>query len=75
MSDPIAPPPLRPFAERLIDTLLHRIGKDEKAAKPHDWLAATILTLRDQIIDRWMESPVPCMLRGPSASIISAWNS
>jgi starch phosphorylase len=56
MSEPTAPPPLRPFAERLIDTLLHRIGKDENAAKPHDWLAATILTLRDQIIDRWMES-------------------
>src|SRR5271156_3367982 len=56
MSDPAAPPPLRPFAERLIDTLLHRIGKDERAAKPHDWLAATILTLRDQIIDRWMAS-------------------
>jgi len=56
MSEPAAPPPLRPFAERLIDTLLHRIGKDEQAAKPHDWLAATILTLRDQIIDRWMES-------------------
>jgi starch phosphorylase len=56
MSEPTAPPPLRPFAERLIDTLLHRIGKDETAAKPHDWLAATILTLRDQIIDRWMES-------------------
>jgi len=50
------PPPLRPFAERLIDTLLHRIGKDQNAAKSHDWLAATILTLRDQIIDRWMES-------------------
>ena len=56
MSDPAAPPPLRPFAERLIDTLLHRIGKDERAAKPHDWLAATILTLRDQIIDGWMTS-------------------
>ncbi|HWY63637.1 MAG TPA: glycogen/starch/alpha-glucan phosphorylase [Rhizomicrobium sp.] len=56
MSEPAAPPPLRPFAERLVDTLLHRIGKDEHAAKPHDWLEATILTLRDQIIDRWMQS-------------------
>jgi starch phosphorylase len=56
MNEPAAPPPLRPFAERLIDTLLHRIGKDEHAAKPHDWLAATSLTLRDQIIDRWMQS-------------------
>jgi len=56
MNEPAAPPPLRPFAERLIDTLLHRIGKDERAAKPHDWLAATILTLRDQVIDGWMTS-------------------
>ena len=56
MTLPATPPPLRPFAERLIDTLLHRIGKDERAAKPHDWLAATILTLRDQIIDKWMAS-------------------
>ena len=34
----------------------HRVGKDERAAKPHDWYAATVLTLRDDIIDRWMES-------------------
>src|SRR5271170_6483408 len=56
MTPPAAPLPLRPFAERLIDTLLHRIGKDERAAKPHDWLEATILTVRDQVIDKWMES-------------------
>jgi starch phosphorylase len=42
--------------ERILDTLLHRIGKDEKAAKPHDWLAATIYTVRDQVIDQWMVS-------------------
>jgi starch phosphorylase len=56
MTEPAPPAPLRPFAERLIDTLLHRIGKDERAAKQHDWLAATILTLRDQVIDQWMVS-------------------
>ena len=56
MTPPAAPPPLRPFAERLIDNLLHRLAKDERAAKPHDWLAATILTVRDQIIDQWMTS-------------------
>src|ERR1700733_6547066 len=56
MTPPASLPPLRPFAERLIDTLLHRIGKDERAAKPHDWLAATILTVRDEVIDRWMAS-------------------
>ena len=41
---------------RILDTLIHRIGKDARAAKPHDWLAATDLTVRDQIIDRWMVS-------------------
>ena len=56
MTIPAATPPLRPFAERLIDTLLHRIGKDERAAKTHDWLAATIYTVRDQVIDQWMIS-------------------
>src|SRR5579872_6232068 len=45
-----------PLAEQILDTLVHRIGKDSKAAKPHDWLSATILTVRNQIIDRWMES-------------------
>ncbi|MEO0031470.1 MAG: hypothetical protein RIS94_1228 [Pseudomonadota bacterium] len=40
----------------IIDVLRHRVGKDERAAKPHDWFTATILTLRDAVIDRWMES-------------------
>ena len=41
---------------KLIDILRHRVGKDERAAKPHDWYTATVLGLRDEIIDRWMES-------------------
>ncbi len=40
----------------IIDVLRHRVGKDERAAKPHDWFTATVLTLRDAVIDRWMES-------------------
>jgi glycogen phosphorylase len=40
----------------IIDVLRHRVGKDERAAKPHDWFTATVLALRDRIIDRWMES-------------------
>src|ERR1700761_1944724 len=48
--------PLRPLPDRLLDTLLHRMAKDERAAKKYDWLAATILTVRDQIIDQWMAS-------------------
>ncbi len=42
--------------EKLLDVLRHRVGKDERAAKPHDWYNAAVLTLRDSIIDRWMES-------------------
>jgi starch phosphorylase len=41
---------------RIVDALVHRIGKDAQAALPHDWLAATIYTLRDDIIERWMAS-------------------
>ncbi len=41
---------------RILDVLRHRVGKDERTAQPHDWFTATVLTLRDQIIDRWMES-------------------
>ena len=44
------------LAEEILDTLIHRIGKDARAAKPHDWLAATIFTVRNDIIERWMES-------------------
>jgi starch phosphorylase len=40
----------------IIDVLRHRVGKDERAAKPHDWFTATVLALRDAVIDRWMES-------------------
>ncbi|MEO5587798.1 MAG: glycogen/starch/alpha-glucan phosphorylase [Novosphingobium sp.] len=41
---------------RIVDVLRHRVGKDERAAKPHDWFNAAVLSLRDEIIDRWMES-------------------
>ena len=50
------PATTEPLAAAILDTLIHRIGKDEKAARPHDWLAATILTVRNEIIDKWMES-------------------
>ncbi|MXO61011.1 glycogen/starch/alpha-glucan family phosphorylase [Altererythrobacter salegens] len=40
----------------IIDVLRHRVGKDERAAKSHDWYTAAVLSLRDKVIDRWMES-------------------
>jgi len=45
-----------PLAGEIIERLIHRIGKDAAAAKPHDWLAAAILVIRDKIIDRWIDS-------------------
>ncbi|CAN7405902.1 glycogen/starch/alpha-glucan phosphorylase [Rhizobium rhizogenes] len=44
------------LAEEIIERLTYRIGKDAKVAKPHDWLTATILVIRDRVIDKWMES-------------------
>ncbi len=40
----------------ILEKLTHSIGKDPIVAKNHDWLAATILALRDRVIDRWMDS-------------------
>ena len=45
-----------PLAASIVDTLLHRIGKDEHAARPLDWLNATILTVRDDVVERWIAS-------------------
>ena len=51
-----SPTPVSPLADRILNALIYRIGKDARAAKPHDWLTATVLTVRDQVIDRWMAS-------------------
>jgi starch phosphorylase len=40
----------------ILAKLTYAIGKDPAVAKRHDWLNATVLALRDRIIDRWMES-------------------
>ncbi len=40
----------------ILEKLAYAIGKDPAVAKRHDWLNATILALRDRIIDRWMDS-------------------
>jgi starch phosphorylase len=40
----------------ILQKLTYSIGKNPDVAKRHDWLNATILALRDRIIDRWMQS-------------------
>jgi len=44
------------LAAEIVQRLTYRIGKSAAAAKPHDWLAATILVIRDRAIDRWIET-------------------
>jgi glycogen phosphorylase len=41
---------------RILHKLTYAIGKDPKVAKRDDWLRATILALRDSVIDQWMAS-------------------
>jgi starch phosphorylase len=59
----------------VLDVLRHRIGKDERAAKPHDWFHAAILALRDKIVDAWMDRRGAPTTPAASGSITSAWNS
>ncbi|TNE40403.1 MAG: glycogen/starch/alpha-glucan phosphorylase [Sphingomonadales bacterium] len=49
-------PSVSDIEARIIDILRHRVGKDERAAKSHDWFTSAVLTIRDAIVDRWMES-------------------
>ena len=40
----------------ILEKLTYSVGKDPIVARPHDWLSATILVVRDRAIDRWMDS-------------------
>jgi starch phosphorylase len=40
----------------ILEKLTYSVGKDPIVARPYDWLNATILAIRDQVIDLWMES-------------------
>ncbi len=40
----------------ILERLIYSVGKDPIVARPHDWLRATILAVRDRVMDRWMES-------------------
>src|SRR5215217_704683 len=40
----------------ILERLIYSVGKDPIVARPHDWLAATILAVRDRVMDKWMES-------------------
>lgn len=44
------------FDQHIMRVLRNRVGKDERAAKQHDWYRAAIYALRDEIIDPWFQS-------------------
>jgi len=44
------------LAAEILEKLTYSVGKDPIVARRYDWLRATILAVRDRIIDRWMES-------------------
>ena len=40
----------------ILAKLAYSVGKDPVVANSNDWLTATILVVRDHIVDRWMAS-------------------
>ncbi|WP_051630423.1 glycogen/starch/alpha-glucan phosphorylase [Afifella pfennigii] len=40
----------------IVDKLIYSVGKDPQNAVRQDWSAALILAVRDQLVDRWMQS-------------------
>ncbi len=54
----------------IVDKLAYAVGKDPIVAKPHDWLAATILVVRDRMIDRWMDFDPRRLQAGREAGLL-----
>lgn len=44
------------FKRAVANKLIYAVGKDPVAASPDDWLHATALAVRDQIVERWMST-------------------
>ncbi|MDQ6435921.1 glycogen/starch/alpha-glucan phosphorylase [Mesorhizobium sp. LHD-90] len=44
------------LAADILSVLRYRVGKDPSVATQYDWLTAAIKTVRDRIIDQWIES-------------------
>ena len=44
------------LAHEIVERLTYRMGKNAAAAKPHDWLHAVIMEIRNCVIDAWIAS-------------------
>ena len=42
------------FKRAVANKLIYAVGKDPVAASQDDWLHATALAVRDQLVERWM---------------------
>jgi starch phosphorylase len=42
------------FKRAVANKLIYAVGKDPVAASQDDWLNATSLAVRDQLVERWM---------------------
>ncbi|MCU0831441.1 MAG: glycogen/starch/alpha-glucan phosphorylase [Rhizobiaceae bacterium] len=45
-----------PLQEQILARLKYDIGKEPSVAKAHDWLEASVLAVRDRVVEAWMES-------------------
>jgi glycogen phosphorylase len=52
------------FKDEILDRLVLSVGKDPQHASPRDWLIATSLAVRDQLVLRWMSSTRQIAARG-----------
>ncbi|WP_232730258.1 glycogen/starch/alpha-glucan phosphorylase [Novosphingobium kunmingense] len=55
LSDAPTPTPTE-LDQAILESLRYRVGKNEAAAKPHDWFNAAVKALRDKVVDAWMDS-------------------
>src|SRR3954454_4123161 len=46
----------RALRAAILDKMKYSVGRDVAAARDHDWLLATIMAVRDRIVDRWMDA-------------------
>ncbi len=64
------------LASEILEKLTYSVGKDPIVARRYDWLRATILAVRDRIIDTWMESTRQTWRNGDKrVYYFSRWNS
>ncbi|MEP6556873.1 MAG: glycogen/starch/alpha-glucan phosphorylase, partial [Burkholderiales bacterium] len=44
------------FKRAVANKLIYAVGKDPSAAQDYDWLQAAALAVRDQLVERWMDT-------------------